>query len=92
MRRLDEGEEGGVGHHLAAVAPRVVEVDVPQEQCLPVRQQALQQVTTLIHVNNCFYFNVSYVHILNEFNLIFSFINYLTSFLICIFDSKTVKE
>ena len=54
MRRLDEGEEGGVGHHLAAVAPRVVEVDVPQEQCLPVRQQALQQVTTLIHVNNCF--------------------------------------
>ena len=65
MRRLDEGEEGGVGHHLAAVAPRVVEVDVPQEQGLPVRQQALQPVTTLIHVNNCFYFNVSYVHIHN---------------------------
>ena len=54
MRRLDEGEKGGVGHHLAAVAPRVVEVDIPQEQGLPVRQQALQQVTTLIHVNNCF--------------------------------------
>jgi len=41
VRRLDEGEEGRVGHHLAAVAPGVVEVDIPQEQCLPVRQQAI---------------------------------------------------
>ena len=47
VRRLDEREEGCIGHHLAAVAPGVVEVDVPQEQCLPVRQQALQPVKTL---------------------------------------------
>ena len=44
VRRLDEREEGCIGHDLAAVAPGVVEVDVPQEQCLPVRQQALQTV------------------------------------------------
>ena len=47
VRRLDECEEGCIGHHLAAVAPGVVEVDVPQEQGLPVRQQALQPVKTL---------------------------------------------
>ena len=53
VRRLDECEEGCIGHHLAAVAPGVVEVDIPQEQCLPVRQQALQPVKTLFMLN-CF--------------------------------------
>ena len=54
VRRLDECEEGGVSHHLAAVAPGVVEVDVPQEQCLPVRQQALQPVTILFMLITAF--------------------------------------
>ena len=51
VRRLDECKEGCIGHHLAAVAPGVMKVNVPQEQGLPVRQQALQPV---IHVKNCF--------------------------------------
>ena len=41
VRRLDECEEGGVGHHLTAVTARVVEVHVPEEQSATIRQEAL---------------------------------------------------
>ena len=39
--RLDEGEEGGVRHHLTAVAARVVKVDIPQEESPAVWEEPL---------------------------------------------------
>ena len=38
---LDQCQEGGVSHHLAAVTTRVVEVHVPEEQSATIRQEAL---------------------------------------------------
>ena len=38
---LDQCQEGGISHHLAAVTTRVVEVHVPEEQSATIRQEAL---------------------------------------------------